>query len=759
MGIGSTTLDKIRRLVHKEGWRRSKAVRLGIAIGLTLALASLFPQGRSEQRVTGYSIGALWSNEDVVAPYSYPLLKDPNRYRREVAKALESFYPVFDLDSGARRTTLDSIGSALDQIIASLDSGSSPSEVRWPQDAQLTEEEKAALADYLNGKRRTAAPDHGIRIAMKEELLSLSRGILPEVLDTLYYTGPFPEEILRTEAPVSLRVRASEEHVISSSRFLTRDAFQNRIVAALEETFKNPSELRVAVAKLLVAHAAPDITYEQAHTDDARAAIIRRVPKTDGIIPEGQAIISRGDVITPEAKTALESLAEARLKRGGTGAAIGRALGTIGHVAIIMMLFVLYVRFIRRKIYKDNAQLLLIGLILLFPAILAFFSVQIHTQFPLEYLILIPVTSMLLTVLFDSRTGFYGTVIVALLVAGIRGNDYNIALAGLAAGAFAAYTVRDLRSRKQLFTSIGYIFLGYLIAITALAFEKASPFEEVGIELLFAAGNALISPVLTYGLVFAIEGIFDTLSDMRLADYENINHPLLRLLQEEAPGTYHHTMLVAQLAENAALAIGANSLLAKVGTYFHDIGKLGQPANFIENQITGENNVHDSIDATDSAMRVRSHVTAGIRLAREHHLPEKIVDFIPMHHGTLRISFFYQKALAASGGSVDEALFRYPGPKPNTKETAIVMLADAAEAVARTIGVRIEEPTVELLEQELDKLIRDRIADGQLDECDLTMRDLGIIRTVFARLLIGTLHSRIVYPTNRTPAFAAAERS
>jgi putative nucleotidyltransferase with HDIG domain len=247
---------------------------------------------------------------------------------------------------------------------------------------------------------------------------------------------------------------------------------------------------------------------------------------------------------------------------------------------------------------------------------------------------------------------------------------------------------------------------------------------------------------------------------MRLADYENIHHPLLRLLQEEAPGTYHHTMLVAQLAENAALAIGANSLLAKVGAYFHDVGKLAHPSNFIENQITGEVNVHDSIEAAESALRVRAHVTAGIRLARQHNLPEKIIDFIPMHHGTLRISFFYQKAIASiSSGSVDESLFRYPGPKPNTKETAIVMLADASEAVARTIGVRVEEPTVELLEQELDKLFRDRIADGQLDECDLTMRDLGIVRTVFARLLVGTLHSRIVYPTNRAQPFAAAERS
>lgn len=749
--------------MQKEGWRRSKAVRLGIAIGLTVALASLFPQSRSgEQRVTGYSVGALWSSDDVVAPFSFPLLKDPNRYRREVAKALENFYPVFDLDTASRRKTLDTLETIVGSIIATLDSV--PGETQFPvlRTAQLSDREQSVLVDYLNGRRRTAAPDAAIRASMARELISIIKGILAKAYDTLYVTADIPEDILRSDtALVSLRVRESEERIISASRFLGRDGLQNRIAAALEGTFKNPPELRSAIAKFTAAFIIPDVSYEQSHNDEARAAITRRVPKTDGIVPEGEVIIARGEVVTPEAKTALESLAEARLKRGGTGAAIARALGTAGHVVIIMMLFVLYVRFIRRRIYKDNAQLLLIALIILFPALLAFFSVQIHTQYPLEYLILIPVTSMLLTVLFDSRTGFYGTVIVALLVAGIRGNDYNIALAGLAAGAFAAYTVRDLRSRKQLFTSIGYIFLGYVIAIAALAFEKASPIEEIGYEVLFASGNALLSPVLTYGLVFAIEAVFDTLSDMQLADYETIHHPLLRLLQEEAPGTYHHTMLVAQLAENAALAIGANALLAKVGAYFHDVGKLAHPVNFIENQIAGEANVHDTIDAAESAARVRAHVTGGIRLAREHRLPEKIIDFIPMHHGTLRISFFFQKALAslAAGSVIDESMFRYPGPKPNTKETAIVMLADAAEAVARTIGVRVEEPTVELLEAELDRLFRDRIADGQLDECDLTMRDLGIVRTVFARLLIGTLHSRIIYPAHHPQPLAATERS
>ena len=214
----------------------------------------------------------------------------------------------------------------------------------------------------------------------------------------------------------------------------------------------------------------------------------------------------------------------------------------------------------------------------------------------------------------------------------------------------------------------------------------------------------------------------------------------------EAPGTYHHTMLVAQLAENAALAIGANALLAKVGAMFHDVGKIASPADFIENQ--SHENIHDSISSAESASRIRAHVTGGITLARKEKLPDKIVDFIPMHHGTLRISFFYQKALGliAAGGTIDEAHFRYPGPRPNTKETAIVMLADASEAVARTLSMHVDEPTVELIEHDLAALFRERIADGQLDECDLTLHDLVIIRSVFARLLIGSLHSRIVYP-------------
>jgi cyclic-di-AMP phosphodiesterase PgpH len=738
VGLFDRGLGLVRRFLRREKWRRSKSIRISIAIGLIIVLSSLFPQGQSQQSVTGYSVGSLWTSADVIAPFSFPLLKDKSRYNRDVKIALEGYYPVYTIDTSSRKGIQDSLASGLRAVFASLSSSDDAVRMRG-----LSESEIAILREYITPTKTEPSNN-------ESELVTKLSEITAKVVDTLLITTTIPEEITRNaDAKVSLRRRLNSEMIVPASLLISNDELINRLQSAFEQKLRILPEIRSGLAKLTASLITPNAVYSAEQSEESRNAITGRVPRTDGIVSEGQLIIAKGEVITPGAKAALESLAEARIQRGGTGTMIGRVLGTVGHVVIIVMLFILYVKFIRRKIYKDNAQLLLISLILIFPAVLAFLSVQIHTRFPLEYLILIPVASMTLTVLFDSRTGFYSTVIVSLLVAGIRGNDYNVALAGLSAGAFAAYTVRDLRSRSQLFQSIGYIFLGYLIAITALSFERGAPLSEIGLELAFAAGNALISPVVTFALVYAVEGLFNTVSDLKLTEYDNINHPLLRTLADEAPGTYHHTMLVAQLAENAAIAIGANALLTKIGAYFHDIGKIAQPHDFIENQIAEHGNIHDSISAAESAKRVRDHVTRGIKLAEDHHLPEKIVDFIPMHHGTLRISFFYQRAVESmtAGGVLNDAPFRYPGPKPNTKETAIVMLSDASEAIARTMALRVEEPTTEMLEEELAQLFQKRIADGQLDECDLTLHDLVIIRSVFARLLIGSFHSRINYPS------------
>jgi putative nucleotidyltransferase with HDIG domain len=379
----------------------------------------------------------------------------------------------------------------------------------------------------------------------------------------------------------------------------------------------------------------------------------------------------------------------------------------------------------------------------------AYVTREVDVTAPIEYLILVPSAAMLLTIVFDSRVGFYGTVTIAFLVAGIRGNDYSIALASLVAGALSVYSVRDMKNRMQIFRSMKFILLGYSFVIVALGLER---YESVGVvaeQLGYGLANALISPVLTYGLLVFLERVFRVTTDLTLMELAHFNHPLLRLLAEKAPGTYHHSMTMATLAEAGAAAVGANEVLARVSAYFHDIGKVVKPTYFVENQ-KGSRSRHDKLAPRMSSLIIAAHVKDGIALAREHRLPEEVIDFIPQHHGTTRIDYFYNKALQMAESSDDETKideineqdYRYPGPRPQTKETGIMMLADAIEAAVRTI----DEPTPQKLEAAVEELVKKRLEEGELDECPLTMKDLTEIKGAFHSVLVGVYHSRVKYP-------------
>ncbi|MBI2123569.1 MAG: HDIG domain-containing protein, partial [Armatimonadetes bacterium] len=237
-----------------------------------------------------------------------------------------------------------------------------------------------------------------------------------------------------------------------------------------------------------------------------------------------------------------------------------------------------------------------------------------------------------------------------------------------------------------------------------------------------------------------LEQLFGLVTPIKLLELSNPSQPLLRRLQIEAPGTYHHSIMVANLAEAGAEAIGADSLMVRVGAYYHDIGKIRRPVFFIENQI-GVDNPHDKMSPSLSALTVQSHVRDGLEYAKEHGLPKTVASFIPQHHGTSLITYFYHQA-KERGESADESTFRYEGPRPQTREAAIVMLADAAEGAVRSMG----RPTPDRIEQVVRRIIRERLEDGQLDECDLTFRELDVIVSVFVRLLASMFHPRIEYP-------------
>jgi hypothetical protein len=304
----------------------------------------------------------------------------------------------------------------------------------------------------------------------------------------------------------------------------------------------------------------------------------------------------------------------------------------------------------------------------------------------------------------------------------------------------ASYTVRDIQNRTQMYQSIFFIFMGFFISI--LVFSAESNTENIDLlkSMSMALICSIISPLITFGLLFIIERLPNISTDLQIKEYDNPDHPLLKKLTEISPGTYQHTMAVAMLAERCAREIGANHLLTKVGTYFHDLGKMEKPEYFTENQI-GIDNKHEQISPKKSAQIIIDHVAAGIELARQYKLPQRIIDFIPMHHGTTLVKHFYAQALEMNPDKeINEDDFRYPGPKPRTKETAILMICDSAEAISR-----IESKSLEDIELIIEKNIQDRILDGQFDECNITISDLNKIKTVIAKSLIGMGHKRVSY--------------
>jgi putative nucleotidyltransferase with HDIG domain len=365
---------------------------------------------------------------------------------------------------------------------------------------------------------------------------------------------------------------------------------------------------------------------------------------------------------------------------------------------------------------------------------------EINTSLPLQYLIFVPAISMLAAIIFDSRTAFYVTVTLAFLVAGIRGNDYVTAITMLIGGALAAYTVKDIQNRTQMFQSMFFIFISLSFTIAVFGIERSTDIMNIIKRLIVALVNSALSPLIAYGMLLILEKSVNVASDLRLQEYNNLNHPLLIKMSELAPGTYQHTLSVAMLAERCAGAIYANSMLTKTGSYFHDIGKIAKPEYFVENQSDIQNK-HDLMSPRKSAQAIRDHVQAGIEMGRQYHLPERIIDFIPQHHGTTLIKHFYAKAIEEGGAKeINQDDYRYPGPKPQTKEAAILMICDSAEAISRIEGKGKDE-----IEQIIDANIQDRLLDGQFDECDITIHELQTIKETIVKNMIGVSHKRTSY--------------
>jgi putative nucleotidyltransferase with HDIG domain len=479
----------------------------------------------------------------------------------------------------------------------------------------------------------------------------------------------------------------------------------------------------------------PNSFYNAEKTDEAKQLDRESVTPVSRTIAEGEIILREGDIVTPldvEALSAL-GLRQAEIEWQGV-------VGTIIFVLLITIVLGLYlVRFRPEYWVRWPHMLLLLFLLVLF---ILTGKLMVSDQTTLSYLLPTAALSMLLTVLLGPQLAITATVLFSMIVGFMAGGSLEPATYALVGGLIASLSLSRVEKLNAFFWAGVYVALANLAVVLVFRLPKQ---DYDAVRLLTLAGLSLINGGLSASLTLAgfylLGTLFDITTSLQLMELARPTHPLLRELLLKAPGTYHHSILVSNMAEEAAGRIGADALLARVGAYYHDIGKTTRPYFFVDNQMGGVN-VHERLDSHTSAQIIISHVQDGLDLAKKYHLPHKVRDFIAQHHGTSLATYFYRQALESEGDQVNEEDFRYPGPKPQSKEIAIVMLADNCEA-----AVRAERPdSLEGIEELVRKIIGSKVLDRQLDECDLTLRDLDQVRAAFADILQGVFHPRIKYP-------------
>lgn len=487
----------------------------------------------------------------------------------------------------------------------------------------------------------------------------------------------------------------------------------------------------------------PNRIYNPVRTEAMKQAARDSIKPVLVTVKEQEKIIGVGDVVTTSHLEKLEALGltQGVSWRGFVGSAL--------LVAILMVVVLFYLYQQNREIYHHAGHLYLLGIIVVVVLAVAKGIVAIDVASWPElgaqfgYMVPLAAAGMLIAILLDSRLAVLVVAIMSFLLALMTGGQIRFGLVGLVGGFTGVYSVSRLSQRGDLVRAGFYTSAANVAAILTMGIISNNPATLVlSSAFILGTTNGILSSILTNGALPYLESTFGITSSVRLLELSHPSNPLLKRLLTEAPGTYHHSILVGNLAEAAAEAVGGESLLVRVGAYYHDIGKIKRPYFFIENQMTADN-PHDKIAPTLSTLILTSHVKDGIDLAREYRLPDDVVRIIEQHHGSSLVSYFYHKALENNeNGNINEDEFRYDGPKPKNREAAIVMLADSVEAAVRSLQNR----THGRVEGLVRKIIKDKLLDGQLDECDLTFKDLDTIANAFLKVLSGIFHSRIEYP-------------
>ncbi len=720
-------------------------------IGLSVLIAVLLT-GFRFQRIPDYRVGTVATHE-VRAPQNI-IYEDVDATERNRAAAMAVVPAVYELDwrmIDAREQDVARYFSAARALLV---------ERKIPATGPIPTDKEVEVLAELENLGGGSVPPASLPVLLKYRFSVALEGQIIKTLDTLLRGGIVADKarfLKDQQTGVVLIDSASPVERPLAEGYRVRDAQDARahLRQFALEFYTLPAQDRERVLVFLQGLLAPTLLPREEESRRRRAAAALRVPPVEVRINQGTVIVRSGEEVTPSVVKQLDALRNAQRPRSIARQAVGFLFFTLVLAYAVWRYFVYYQT--RHRQIRNHTLLILLVLISvllvvrLMTGLADFLSDRLAVDAfrdPLNLCFAIPFAAgaMLITLLVDTAFGFFFAMMLSVLV-GLYYGDASMASYALLGSLTAIYSVRHYKDRAAIVKAGLTVGLVNIVSVLAIELLRQPPLTlpDFAPQAGFAYLGGILASAMVSMMLPALESLFKITTDIRLLESSNLNTPVLRRLSVEAPGTYHHSLMVGTLAEAAAEAIGANPLVVRVGAYYHDIGKMLRPEYFVENQVYGPNK-HESLSPNMSSLIIASHVKDGLAMARDLRLAQVIQEMIPQHHGTRVMTYFYHKAKGSTegkNGEVVEADFRYPGPKPKSREAAIVMMADAVEAASRSLS----DPTAAQIQGMIRRLTDAILGDNQFDECDITLRDIRIVEESFFKTLTGVYHRRRVdYP-------------
>jgi len=661
-----------------------------LILSSSILILYIFPLGG--QFKYEFQKGRVWQYPDFYSPFDFSILKSDIEFKKDQEEVLNNLKPYLKADQKLKNEIVTNYSKEFPGFFTSIGN---------PQDFDSL---------YTYGQ---------------------------QLLGEIYYYGVLPPNFIHKGNSDILLIQGQSEIPINISELFKSETLFEYISDKLEDSELNKYEdiYKDLFFEIII----PNVSINKNFYETSKQQALQNISRSRGFVASGEFIVAKGEVLNENTFEKLNSLRnEFTLQKDDKNFVWIQ----VGYSILIILIFTLLLFFLftyRHKIYEDNRKLTFI----FFNILTVISAVTLTVNFNTDYVFAVPICilPLIIKAFFDARLGLFTHVLTVLLLGFIVPNSFEFVFLQITAGIISIQSVAQLYRRANLFISVGQIVLVYLIGYIAFTTIQEGSILKISFTplALFVLNGLLM--LFVQPLIYIYERVFRLVSDVSLLEMTDTNSILLKELSDKAPGTFHHSLQVANIAEAAANEIGANSLLVRVGALYHDIGKLTAPMYFSENQTTGFS-PHERLTPKESANIIIDHVSEGIKIAKKHNLPNLVVDFIETHHGTSLVYFFYKKQEELYPDELNVEDFRYKGPRPFSKETAILMMADAVEAASKSL----KNPDIKQLQEFVDKIIDGKMSEQQFNSSDITFSEIETVKNVLFKKLINVYQLRVEYP-------------